>query len=254
MTIWQRTGGKSNLGDYAGDPWRVVEAQHRISTRKLVDSDAEQELLEGLLDTVKPPLPQDVDPDLRRLHYLLSTPFRHPPLRHGSRFGTRSERSLYYGSERLPTAFAEVAFYRLLFLAGSEADLSPLSVELTGFRVAVASSHAIDLTAAPFDRFRRSLVSRSSYRVTQALGRDMRGDGVALFRYESARDPGRGANVGIFSPGVFQAGRPRSLQTWHCVATPDAVEFSCKNYFRRGVHTFPRTLFTVRGGLPDPAT
>jgi len=28
------------------EPWRVVEAQHQVSTRKLVDSDAEQQVLE----------------------------------------------------------------------------------------------------------------------------------------------------------------------------------------------------------------
>jgi hypothetical protein len=229
----------------------VVEAQHRISTRKLVDSDAEQRLLEALLESVKPPLPPD--PDLAALHYLLYTPFRHPPLRHGSRFGSRSERSLFYGSEQLPTAFAEVAYYRLVFLDDSVADLSPLMAELTAFRAAVASGRAIDLTARPFDAFRRSLISRSSYRVTQALGRDMRAAGVELFVYESARDPRRGANVALFDPRVFRRPQPRLLQTWHCVATPDAVELSRKSYFEREVHQYHRADFTVRGHLPRPA-
>jgi hypothetical protein len=251
-TIWQRSGGTTNLRDHAGNPWRVVEAQHRISTRKLVDSDEEQELLEALLDDVKPPIP--ADPGLDRLHYLLFTPFRHPPLRQGSRFGARAERSLFYGSEQLHTAFAEVAYYRLLFLEESAADLAPLLVELTAFRVAVASRRAIDLTIAPFDAFRSSLTSRSSYRVTQALGRAMCDDQVELFRYESARDRCHGINVGIYTPSVFQADRPRGLQTWLCVATADEVELSRKNYFQRGVHHFPRTDFTVRGKLPTPAS
>jgi len=250
-TIWHRSGGTTHLRDYAGDPWRVVEAQHRISTRKLVDSDEEQELLEALLEDVKPPIPPD--PDLGRLHYLLFTPFRHPPLRHGSRFGTRAERSLFYASEQLHTAFAEVAYYRLVFLEESAADLAPLLVELTAFCVAVASARAIDLTAPPFDAFRRSLVSRSSYRVTQALGRDMRADLVEVFRYESARDRRHGVSLGVYTPSVFQADRPRGLQTWLCVATADDVELSRKNYFHHGVHHFPRTDFTIRGKVPTPA-
>lgn len=250
-TIWKRSGGTAHLRGYAGEPWRVVEAQHRISTRKLVDSDAEQVLLERLLDNVKPPVP--TEPGLDGLHYLLSTPFRYPPLRHGSRFGARTERSLFYGSEDLRTAFAEVAYYRLLFLSHTAADLSPLQVELTAFRVNVASGRAIDLTASPFNAFGSSLGSRSSYRVTQALGRDMRAAGVELFRYESARDRDHGVNVGIFTPSVFQAQRPRALQTWLCVATTQAVELSRKTYFQRGVHHFPRADFTVRGALPDAA-
>ncbi len=248
--LWLRAGGTANLCDYEGEPWRVVEAQHRISTRKLVDSDAEQGVLEALLDGVKPPVPPD--PALASLHYLLYTPFRHPPLKHGSRFGSRRERSLFYGSERLPTAFAEVAYYRLLFLEESEANLSPIMVELTAFRAVVASGRAVDLTATPFDVSRPSLISRSSYRVTQGLGRDMRSDGVELVRFESARDPRRGANVGIFDAVVFQTSRPRGLQTWYCVATNDTVELSRKTYFKRGVHRFGRAEFLVRGNLPNP--
>ena len=55
----------------------VVEAQHRNATRRLVDSDAEQELLESLIDRVKPPVPAGAE--FQGLHYLLLTPFRHPP-------------------------------------------------------------------------------------------------------------------------------------------------------------------------------
>ncbi|HYZ89810.1 MAG TPA: RES family NAD+ phosphorylase, partial [Myxococcales bacterium] len=108
----------------------MVEAQFRNSTRKLVDSDAEQELLEELIDRrAKLPVPEGFE----GLHYLLYTPFRHPPLRNGSRFGTRLERGILYGARELPTAFAEVAYYRLVFLDGPAIDLGELHLELTAF-------------------------------------------------------------------------------------------------------------------------
>src|SRR5262244_2341310 len=125
-------GGKRNLRPYEGSVWRVVEAQHRNATRRLVDSDAEQELLESLIDRVKPPFP--TGPEFDGLHYLLLTPFRHPPLPHGSRFGTRAERSLFYGSEALEAAMAETACYRRVSLVGIVAELSPTTVELSAFR------------------------------------------------------------------------------------------------------------------------
>ena len=53
--------------------WRGVEAQHFVSTMKLVDSLAEQEELEGILEASKPALP-----GAPGQHYLLSTPFRYP--------------------------------------------------------------------------------------------------------------------------------------------------------------------------------
>ena len=51
----------------------MVEAQHVVSTLKVVDTLAEQERLERLLEETKPLVP----PECRRLHYLLSTPFRY---------------------------------------------------------------------------------------------------------------------------------------------------------------------------------
>ena len=86
--IWTRCAGTSSVGTLRVDPWRAVEGQHVISTRKLVDTDDEQRVLEELLEGSKPPL----RPDESELHYLLFTPFRYPPLRWGSRFGTRAER------------------------------------------------------------------------------------------------------------------------------------------------------------------
>src|SRR5260370_1119544 len=71
------------------------------------------------------------------LDSLLFTPFRYPPLRHGSRFGSRYERGIWYGAETLRTAFAEVAYYRLLFLEGTEADLGLLQTDLSAFSVRV---------------------------------------------------------------------------------------------------------------------
>jgi hypothetical protein len=44
-SIWTRCAGDSELRPLRLSPWRVVESQHQISTRKLVDSADEQALL-----------------------------------------------------------------------------------------------------------------------------------------------------------------------------------------------------------------
>ena len=98
-----------------------------VGPGQLVTVVAEQQLLEQLIEEVKP----RVRARTGRLHYLLFTPFRYPPLRHGSRFGARSEPGIWYGSESQRAAFAEVAYYRLLFLEASSANLGALEVELT---------------------------------------------------------------------------------------------------------------------------
>ena len=249
-SIWTRCAGDSELRQLRLAPWRAVEAQHQISTRKLVESREEQELLEQLIDRVKPPI--DPRPSAR-LHYLLFTPFRYPPLPHGSRFGTRQERGIWYGSDALPTAFAEVAYYRMLFLEGTRADLGALTTQLTAFRVTAGSARGVDLTRPPFASHRRTIASPVSYAATQALGLAMRNAGVELFRYPSARDPAGGANIGAFTPHVFGRSRPRDLQTWHCTATRERVELTKRDYFGRDGHSFDRATFLVDGRLPAPA-
>jgi hypothetical protein len=229
----------------------VVEGQHVISTRKLVASDAEQLLLEELLERAKPPLPPE--PEFEGLHYLLSTPFRYPPLPHGSRFGTRAERGIWYGAESLPTALAEVAYYRLLFLEGTEAELGPVFVDMSAFTVGVESDRAVDFAAPAFAADRDEISSPVAYDASQRLGREMRADGVAAFRYRSARDSEGGFNLGLFTPRAFASRRPSPPETWHCTTARDGVELTKRDFFRHLSMSFPRQQFLVDGRLPAPA-
>jgi RES domain len=249
-TIWTRCGGRRSCGPWAGSPWRIVEGQHLVSTRKLVDSDAEQAELEALLESAKPRVPRHAAE--RELHYLLFTPFRHPPLRHGSRFGGRHEPSLWYGSEELRTAMAEVAYYRFVLIAHSPALRMPLVLELSAFQAEVRSEVAADLTAPPFAEFRSALTSTADYAATQALGAEMRADGVEVIRYASARWP-EGTNVGLFTARAFAKNEPTVPHTWHCVADRERIEFRRKDYFSRESHAFERDGFLVDGSLPRPA-
>lgn len=66
----------------------MVEAQYIVATLKIVESRAEQELLEEILEEHKPPVP----PEAFGLDYLLFSPFRYdtrPPS--GSRFRAISD-------------------------------------------------------------------------------------------------------------------------------------------------------------------
>lgn len=205
-------------------------------------------VLEELIDRVKPPERAPAG-----LHYLLSTPFRYPPLRHGSRFGSRHERGIWYGSTERRTAFAEVAYYRLLFLEGSHAPLGLVTTPLTAFTVRMRSARGIDLVAPPFASHRRAISSPASYASSQALGSAMRRAAVELCTYASARDDFGGVNVAAFSPDVFGSARPQRFETWHCTAERERVELAKSDFFTRETFAFPRRQFLVRGSLPAPA-
>jgi hypothetical protein len=225
---------------------RVVESQYVVATRKLVDTDDEQELLERLIDKVKPPVPAGME----HLHPLLFTPFRHPPLGWGSRFGTRSERGIWYGSIALSTAFAEVAYYRLVFLEGTKADLAPITVELSAFTASVDGARGVDLSRPPFAAFEAQLCSKTSYAESQALGREMRAAGVDVFEFTSARDPDRGLNVALFNP-CFSRSRPTVPRTYVCTVSRVHVDVARKDILstKRERYSFARAVFEVGGKL-----
>ena len=81
---------------------------------KLVDSLAEQEELESILEASKPAAPATA-----RQHYLLSTPFRYPSP-HPSRFRPAGALGVWYGAESVETACTELAYWRWRFLMDSE--------------------------------------------------------------------------------------------------------------------------------------
>lgn len=247
-TIWTQCAGNSEAGPLDVTAWRAVEAQHQVATRKLVDSLEEQALLESILEDHKPPAATD-----RTLHYLLHTPFRYPPLRHGSRFGTRAERGIWYGARSVRTTFAEVAYYRLVFIHGTSADLGVLELQLSAYQAKISTTLGIDLGSAAFAEYHSAIASPVSYVESQALGHAMRKAGVCTLLYPSARDPRGGVCVAVLDACAFARPRPQRSQTWDCFATKEAVEFRRREYTKVSVVSFELSMFLVDGKLPQPA-
>jgi hypothetical protein len=224
---------------YSGKIFRLVEGQHFISTRKLVDSDDEQRLLEEILDAAKPLAP--TSNKRGDLHYLLYTPFRYPPLQSGSRFHTRLEQSIFYGAEDLQTAMAEIAYGRFLFMRHSAAELKPIQVPYTHFVAKVKSQKSLHLTEAPFSKYKSKISHKSSYAEAQRLGAVMRNFGTELFTYFSARNA-NGINVGLFSVEAFAQNKPVAgcELHWSVFITAKNVEFRRAHLLgkQREVHVF----------------
>jgi len=246
--IWTLCGAKPNVVEYRGRPWRVVEDQHHLATRSLVDSVEEHDLLERLIESAKPPTHAPA-----KLNYLLFTPLRYAPLKNGSRFGAVQERGIWYGSEELRTAFAERAYYQIVLLEGTAAEIQPLQHTVTAFTADVRTTAAVDLTLPPFATHSADISAKNSYVSSQQLGRDMRGAGISAFRFTSARDVHGGVNVGIFSPSAFASNRSKPHQRWLCVATTARVEFTRQGGSKAAVHSFPRADFLIAEALPTPA-
>jgi len=215
---WDRTWFEGTLTSREMLAWRGVEAQHVVSTMRLVDTAAEQDLLE----MSKPTLPPSATG-----HYLLSTPFRYSPL-HASRFRPANTKGQWYGAESVFAACAEVAYWRHRFILDSAGLLSKdLLTEHTFYKGAI-DGLAIDLTTPPWSLAREMWTHGSDYAATQALASAAQTQGAQWLAYESVRAPGARCAV-VFDPTSLSeppGGLDRSMQTWHCMANRDSVRFT----------------------------
>jgi len=222
---WTPAAVSSERRRISGLCWRSVEAQHRVSTMKLVDTLEEQSLLETLIDQSKPPLP----PECRNLHYLLSTPFRYgAPYPAGSRFRRAGlTAGVFYASHTPPTAMAEIAFHRLLFFADSPATPWPSNAgEYTVFSVRFRTSGGLDLTRLPFAADVERWTHPTDYRACQSLADAAREAGVEVVRYRSARAVGA-LNYALLTCRAFAAREPIDRQTWRLHLGPWGARGLC---------------------------
>lgn len=241
-SIWTPVALSSNARKLSGTCWRLVEAQHHVSTLKLVDLVSEQALLEELIEATKPPLP----PECRDLHYLLSTPFRYGavyPI--GSRFRRAGmTEGVFYASETPQTAVAEMAFCRLLFFAELPNTPWPTNpAEYTAFSVEYATKKAIDLTERKYAANRSRWMHVTDYSYCQAFADNARAAKIEVIRYASVRDPGRGVNLALLSCRAFANARPIELQTWRIRLSDAGAQAICEAP-RSGI-TFDRKTFAA---------
>lgn len=245
--LWEQCHGQDYVTTLTCQAWRVVEDQSHSSTRELVDTLEEHDILENLLEhNSKPSLPQE--PEFLGLHFLLASPFRYPPLKYGSRFGRRYERSLWYGAQELETSFGESAFYRFLFFAGSMANLLPCYTYHSAYAIDIATSNGIMLTSDPFQTHQTLISQKDSYAYSQPLGTAMRQADIAGFTYFSARVASK-INIGIFSPRAFAKKSVHALQHWQCYTDEQHVEFT-QHHITTKIFLFTRDTFLVNATLP----
>lgn len=195
---------------YQGQIWRMVEAQHVVSTLALVDSLDEHATLEAILEHSKPPVPAPC----RHLHYLLATPFRYGCYPANSRFRRKGQTpGVFYGAERALTAAMENVWYRMKFYAASPDTPHPAgAAEYSAFSVAV-SAHVVDVSKPPLAAT-ANWSDPSDYTACLTLADTARTQGLTAIRYQSVRDPDRRANVAILSCAAFAKPDPVERQTW----------------------------------------
>ena len=239
--IWTRGELSSNKRAASGRCWRLVEAQHHVSTAKLTDSRQEQDRLETLLEQSKPSIPEEC----RGLKYLLFTPFRYgAPYPQGSRFRRQGNTlGVFYAAELPRTAAVEMAFHRLLFFAESPATPWPSNPgEYTAFAVEYAAA-SIDLMAPPFNAHETIWAHKTDYAMCQALADDCRNEDIDIIKYRSARCPEPATNVAILRCRAFAQSDVTDRQTWRIHLSASGARLICE--FPKEILNFDQKVFAA---------
>lgn len=249
MDIWKDAKAEQHVQTISDDFVRIVESQQQIATTRIVDSLEEQAILESLLETTKPPEKDGT----AHLHYLLSTPFRYPPLKHGSRFGSRFSPSLLYGSKTVETVLIECSYYRFLFWQGMSQPpkSNKFITEHTLFAGRYHSENGLKLHDSGFNQYANILRDVANYTDTQLLGAAMREAGITAFEYSSARDVKKGINIALFTAEALIVNEPLYKSQWICSTTGNNVRFVSRDDSK--VYGFNITEFECNGHLPSAA-
>lgn len=247
--IWDECRGNQQLGPLAGTLYRLVESQEQIATMGYVDTLEEQAMLESMLEGSKPLYTND----LTAYHYLLSTPFRYPPLKWGSRFGSANEPSIFYGGKTINVTLAESAYYRFVFWHSmSGTPIKPqIKSEHSLFSVGYTSSKGVSLQTAPFNQYQSEISHPGQYSQSQQLGAAMKASGVEVFEYTSARDPHKEQCVGLFTARAFKSKKPNGMSL--CLCETSAKEVRFKQLDSNAITSFKLDVFLLNDQLPMPA-
>ena len=186
---------------------------------------------------------------LARLEAMVASSY--PPLRHGSRFGSRQYRGLFYGSRSRGGCLVEGAYDGLLFWEGLiDPPAAPIRRRQTLFSVLLNASRGLRLQAIAAEAAQASLRDPLAYGPTQQLGAWMRDQGIGAFEYLSARSMDALVRVGVFSPALFQSTRFDQVEISTEISA-DHTTFLCHDDGK--LHRFRRELFLIDGAFPGAA-
>ena len=203
-----RTGrARSRLSARSQACLGVVEAQHRVSTMKLVDALPKRtsRIDPRRNETAGAGRVRAAAPALDAVPY--GAPYPTSALSPGGLTPASSTRQDEHGRRR-------DGFHRLLFFADSPATPWPKDAgDYTAFSTRFRARAGLDLARPPFDAERARWTHPTAYGPCQALADAARGASVDALRYPSARDTA-GVNVGLLTCRAFAVREPIERQTW----------------------------------------
>ncbi len=224
MPIWTAPSAALEARPLAGTCWRLVKPTATPGALKLVDELGDYVTLQDVLGN-----PDLLPAECRHLDHELAAPFRRrPAYKTPSRFRQAgSTQGVFYASEAVSTAIAEAAFYFALGFVEAPEMAWPLApTAFSAVSAAIATDHAVDLTAPPFAADAAAWTHPTDYAACQSFADTCRGAHIAAIRYRSVRDPD-GANVALLTCTGFAQPAPLDRQIWRIRINAFGIQAIC---------------------------
>ena len=115
----------------------------------------------------------------------------------------------------------------------------------TIFQLSYQTDHGIQLQGENFKKHHVQLTYPSDYQFTQAIGSNMREQGITGLEFISARDMSGGINVAFFNPKPIRSKRPLHKETLTCLTHNNSVVFKLNGSLLS--FTYPKADFSPNG-------
>lgn len=208
--IWTPRDIAAEARPWRGVLWRMAELQHVASTMKLVDTRADQDVLDALLARSEIPGLEGypIGGNLRTL-------FKQSPLPTGSRLQTRLDPGALVGADSQIAACAELGYWRWRFIDDSlglaaidPAPFRPVEIDI--------AARAIDMRVPAFDSQGQRRLYPKRPLATRAFARAARESRIDALLYRPPHHEGTGTCIALLSPSAIASPRIRTQpEVWY---------------------------------------
>lgn len=225
--------------------YRFSRANKYGSLSRLTDSEDQKKILKRKL------FPEEFNSNdnFNDLENFLLEPFKLPPLKYGSRFGSENEKGIFYASCDIITALYESVYYLFVFIKDSNMPLKPYFVTYNSFSVGLKTSNNLDLTVSEWKNLKYKISDPSSWQYSQDIGKKAReADFDSISYYSSRKDSG--VNIAVLKDGVFLNKKPQDFIYWEGYINNDYITFQSSP---SQVRVFKKSDFMIEGNFPLPS-
>ncbi len=201
---WTPTELEANSFQISDEVWRCIPANTIRPLVKILDTQADIEVMESMLAESKSIVREGLD----NFDPLIARPFQATPsVKSESQFRFSGGPGVLYAAFDLKTALYEHSWHRAKFIASSDGLAKVKAMPLQVFKIKV-NARSIDLSSKQFAYKKSKLLSKTDYQPAQALAKIARQTSIQAIKYQSVRNVADGVCLAILDIAAIESKNP----------------------------------------------